>query len=212
MVNYPRNQLLLVFPVYQYPLCTYEECICDPLENRKSRIKDMINKVILILITLVVPYFLMVSRQYEMITILGASIISVILTISFVGIMPSETLAQGTNATNATNATSMANATSAAGEETTVVMPLGSSAATSGAGYEPPEITVSPGATLMWDNKDNALHTATSGESPTPDGKFDSGIIGANQQSKPVTMPTEPGEYKYFCTLHPFLQGTVIVQ
>jgi plastocyanin len=172
----------------------------------------MINKVILILITLVVPYFLMVSRQYEMITILGASIISVILTISFVGIMPSETLAQGTNATNATNATSMANATSAAGGETTVVMPLGSSAATSGAGYEPPEITVSPGATLMWDNKDNALHTATSGESPTPDGKFDSGIIGANQQSKPVTMPTEPGEYKYFCTLHPFLVGTVTVQ
>jgi hypothetical protein len=46
MVNYPRNQLLLVFPVYQYPLCTYEEYICDPLENRKSRIKDMINKVI----------------------------------------------------------------------------------------------------------------------------------------------------------------------
>jgi plastocyanin len=172
----------------------------------------MINKVILILITLVVPYFLMVSRQYEMITILGASIISVILTISFVGIMPSETLAQGTNDTNATNATSTANTTGAAGGETTVVMPLGSSGATSGAGYEPPEITVSPGATVMWDNKDNALHTATSGESPTPDGKFDSGIVGANQQSKPITMPTEPGEYKYFCTLHPFLQGTVVVQ
>jgi plastocyanin len=55
------------------------------------------------------------------------------------------------------------------------------------------------------------LH-ATSGESPTPDGKFDTGIVGANQQSKPVTMPAKPGEYKYFCTLHPFLQGTVIVQ
>ena len=151
----------------------------------------------------------MVSRQYE-IAILGASMISVILTISFVGIMPSEILAQGTNDTNNTGS---ANATSAAGGgETTVVMPLGSSAATSGAGYEPPEVTVSPGATVMWDNKDNALHTATSGESPTPDGKFDSGIVGANQQSKPVTMPTEPGEYKYFCTLHPFLQGTIIVQ
>ena len=155
----------------------------------------------------------MISRQYEMIAILKASIITVILTISFVGIVPSETLAQGTNATNATNATSTANTTSAgAGGETTVVMALGSSAATSGAGYEPPEVTVSPGATVMWNNKDNALHTATSGESPTPDGKFDSGLIGANQASKPVTMPTEPGEYKYFCTLHPFLQGTVIVQ
>ena len=152
----------------------------------------------------------MVSRQYEMITILGASMISVILTISFVGIMPSETLAQGTNATNATGS---ANATSAAGGgQTTVVMPLGSSAATSGAGYEPPEVTVSPGATVVWDNQDNALHTATSGESPTPDGKFDSGIVGANQPSKQVMMPTQPGEYKYFCTLHPFLQGTVIVQ
>src|ERR671910_2958589 len=156
----------------------------------------------------------MVSRHYEMIAILGASMISVILTISFVGIMPSETLAQGTNATNATNATSMANATSAEGGETTVVMPLGSSAATSGAGYQPPEITVSPGATVMWNNKDNALHTATSGnpDTATPDGKFDTGLVGANQQSKPVTMPTEPGEYTYFCTLHPFLVGTVTVQ
>jgi plastocyanin len=36
--------------------------------------------------------------------------------------------------------------------------------------------------------------------------------VGANQQSKPVTMPTEPGEYTYFCTLHPFLVGTVTVQ
>ena len=138
--------------------------------------------------------------------------ISVLLTVSFLGISPSETLAQGTNATNATNATGASNATSAGGGETTVVMPLGSSASTSGAGYEPPTVTVSPGGSVIWDNKDNALHTATSGESPTPDGKFDSGLIGANQPSKPVTMPSEPGEYKYFCTLHPFLVGTVTVQ
>jgi plastocyanin len=125
----------------------------------------------------------------------------------------SEILAQGTNATNATNVTSSANGTSAgAGGQTTVVMLLGSSAATSGAGYEPPDTTVSPGATILWDNQDNALHTATSGESPTPDGKFDTGVVGPNQVSKPVTMPAEPGEYKYFCTLHPFLVGTVTVQ
>ena len=130
--------------------------------------------------------------------------ISVLLTVSFLGISPSETQAQGTNATNATSA--------GGGGETTVVMPLGSSASTSGAGYEPPTVTVSPGASVIWDNQDNALHTATSGESPTPDGKFDSGLIGANQLSKPVTMPSEPGEYKYFCTLHPFLVGTVTVQ
>jgi len=150
------------------------------------------------------------SRQFETSVIIGAIVISVLLTLSFLGISPSETLAQGTNATNATGG---ANATSAGGGgETTVVMPLGSSAATSGAGYEPPTVTVSPGSSVIWDNRDNALHTATSGESPTPDGKFDSGLIGANQASKPVTMPTEPGDYKYFCTLHPFLVGTITVQ
>jgi plastocyanin len=150
-------------------------------------------------------------RQFESSIIIGASVISVLLTVSILGMSPSETIAQGTNATNATGAAN-ATGTAGGGGETTVVMPVGSSAATSGAGYEPATITVSPGATVVWDNQDNALHTATSGESPTPDGKFDSGLIGANQESKPVAMPTEPGEYKYFCTLHPFLVGTVTVQ
>jgi plastocyanin len=149
----------------------------------------------------------MVSTEQDIpfIAIGTAGMIFVLLAVSLVSISPSETFAQGTNATNAANATG-------GGGQTTVVMPLGSSAATSGAGYQPPEVTVSPGATVIWDNQDNALHTATSGKSPAPDGKFDSGIVGANQQSKPVTMPTEPGEYPYFCTLHPFLQGTVVVQ
>jgi plastocyanin len=93
--------------------------------------------------------------------------------------------------------------------ESTVVMPLGSSAA--GPGYEPATITVSPGATVVWDNQDNALHTATSGESPAPDGRFDTGLIGKNKESLPVTMPSEPGDYEYFCVLHPFLTGKVII-
>jgi plastocyanin len=153
------------------------------------------------------------SRKYRMNSILiGASMIFVLLAVSFVGAGPSETIAQGTNATNATGAT---NATSAdGGNQTTVVMPLGSSAATSGDGYEPDPVTVSPGGSVIWDNQDNALHTATSGnpETAVTDGKFDTGLLGANQASEPITMPTEPGEYTYFCTLHPFLVGTVTVQ
>jgi plastocyanin len=142
------------------------------------------------------------KKQYVAFKALMTSMIFVLLAVSVVGMSPSEALAQGTNATGA----------SEGGSQTTVVMPLGSSGATSGAGYEPPEVTVSPGAAVTWDNQDNALHTATSGQSPTPDGKFDSGIVGANQASEPITMPTEPGEYTYFCTLHPFLVGTVTVQ
>jgi plastocyanin len=154
------------------------------------------------------------SRQQKLNWIaMGATIIPILLAISFVGLVPSETLAQASNTTAATGA---ANATGAGGGggETTVVMPLGSSSATGGKGYEPVDITVSPGATVIWDNQDNALHTATSGnpDTATPDGKFDTGLVGANQPSKPVTMPTEPGQITYFCTLHPFLVGTVTVQ
>jgi plastocyanin len=152
-------------------------------------------------------------RQFETSIIIGASMVSVLLTVSMLGMSPSETIAQGTNATNATGAVN-ATGTAGGGGETTVVMPLGSSAATGGGGYEPATITVSPGATVVWDNQDNALHTATSGnpDTATPDGKFDTGLVGANQPSKPVTIPAEPGDYMYFCTLHPFLVGTVTVQ
>jgi plastocyanin len=154
----------------------------------------------------------MKSRQNEMISVPGTSLISVLLTVSFVGIGigSSETSAQGTNATNTSNATSAAGGSG----QTTVVMPPGSSSSANGQGYEPNQVTVSPGASVIWDNQDNAIHTATSGnpDAVVPDGKFDTGVVGANQQSKPVTMLTDPGEYQYFCTLHPSLVGTVTVQ
>ncbi|MGH9975945.1 MAG: cupredoxin domain-containing protein [Nitrososphaeraceae archaeon] len=141
----------------------------------------------------------------------GYCVIAVLLAMSFVIVGPAEVLAQGTNATNATNASSTAGG---AGGQTTVVMPAGSVDPNSATGYEPDPVTVSAGSPVVWDNQDNALHTATSGnaETATPDGKFDTGMVGAMTQSQPVTMPTEPGEYTYFCTLHPFLVGTVTVQ
>jgi cytochrome c oxidase subunit 2 len=134
----------------------------------------------------------------------GTSLIFVLLAVSFVGVGPSETLAQG-NATGGGGG---------GGAPVTVTMPLGSSAATAGQGYTPDPVTVPAGGTVIWKNDDNALHTATSGDAKaaTPDGKFDTGYITAKQSSKPITMPTQPGEIPYFCTLHPFLTGTVTVQ
>ena len=138
----------------------------------------------------------------------GGSIMAfVILTIPFLSISPTEILAQGTNETNAAGA-------SDAGGQVTVVMPAGSATDTSGGvGFEPDPVTVSPGSNIIWDNQDNALHTATSGNPDDgPDGTFDTGLVAAGEQSEPIQMPTEPGEYAYYCTLHPFLTGTVIVQ
>jgi plastocyanin len=131
-----------------------------------------------------------------------------ILAISFIVVGPTDTIAQDTNTTNATGASG------GQGGQTIVVMPAGSVDHNSGVGYDPDPVTVSPGSTIIWDNQDNALHTATSGsgETATPDGVFDTGMVGANTQSQPTTMPTEPGEYPYFCVLHPYLTGTVIVE
>ncbi|MGH9979298.1 MAG: cupredoxin domain-containing protein [Nitrososphaeraceae archaeon] len=144
--------------------------------------------------------------------IAGNGLAFILLSLPFLSV-GSETLAQGTNTTitNTTNATA-----ASAGEVSpiTVVMPAGSAAAVGGGGYEPNPATVSPSNTIVWVNQDNALHTATSGNPETAvlDGLFDTGYVMANQQSNPVPMPTEPGKYTYFCTLHPFLTSAVIVQ
>jgi hypothetical protein len=78
--------------------------------------------------------------------------------------------------------------------------------------YVPPQTTAKPGSTITWNNEDSAIHTATSGRDATPDGKFDTSLISPGQSSKSITMPNEPGEYSYFCRLHPWMTGTVEVQ
>ncbi len=149
------------------------------------------------------------NHEGKLVSKIGYSVIFVVLAISFVVLGPAEAIAQGTNATNATSP-----AAGGAGGQTTVVMPAGSMDPNAGIGYDPDPVTVSAGSSIIWDNQDNALHTATSGnpETAAPDGLFDSGMVGAKTQSQPIAMPSEPGEYAYFCTLHPYLTGTVVVE
>jgi plastocyanin len=99
-------------------------------------------------------------KPNEISVVTGYSLAFVLLSLPFLGI-GSETLAQGTNTTTSTNTT---NATAASAGEVspiTVIMPAGSAAAVGGGGYEPDPVTVSPGSTIVWDNQDDALHTAT---------------------------------------------------
>lgn len=84
-----------------------------------------------------------------------------------------------------------------------------------GAGaFAPDPVYVMPGDTVRWTNNDSALHAVTSGTSSSPDGKFGDGENG------PVLIPpgrtfehtfVQEGQYPYFCQLHPFMTGTVIV-
>ena len=75
--------------------------------------------------------------------------------------------------------------------------------------YIPFEVTVHPGDTVVWSNDDVAAHTVTSGIPPTPDGTFDSGIFMAGTTFS-HTFDTL-GQYDYYCIVHPWMIGTVLV-
>ena len=90
-------------------------------------------------------------------------------------------------------------------------MAKGSQSADNPEFYVPAETAVKAGETVTWKNDDTAIHTATSGKDATPDGKFDTSLVSPGQSSKPITMLNEPGEYPYFCTLHPWMIGTITV-
>jgi plastocyanin len=76
--------------------------------------------------------------------------------------------------------------------------------------YAPAAITVPAGTTITFTNEDGAPHTATSGTSPTADGVFESGTL-AKGDSKSIKV-TKRGTLAYYCVLHPFMKGTVVVR
>jgi plastocyanin/phage tail protein X len=76
--------------------------------------------------------------------------------------------------------------------------------------FQPQQITVPPGTTVTWVNRDNFAHTVTSGTRGSPSGLFDSGNVAAGG-SFSFTFQT-PGPYPYFCQIHNGMNGTVVVQ
>lgn len=79
--------------------------------------------------------------------------------------------------------------------------------------YQPMVITVPVGSKIIWKNDDVSPHTATSlsnGSNPSGNGKiFDTGIIPPGS-SKSVTV-NKVGTINYFCSIHPWMQGTLNV-
>jgi len=76
--------------------------------------------------------------------------------------------------------------------------------------FIPSRIRVDRGDTVTWYNADTAAHTVTSGSSADgPDGGFDSSLFMAGASFE-VTFD-EAGTFEYFCMVHPWMVGTVIV-
>jgi amicyanin len=71
--------------------------------------------------------------------------------------------------------------------------------------FNPQKLTVKAGTTVTWTNKDDIPHA----------------VAAVNKQFKSKTLDTDdafsftfttPGSYDYFCSLHPHMTGTVVVE
>ena len=93
-----------------------------------------------------------------------------------------------------------------------IQIPPGSSDINSSTHFIPQEISIKPGDIVEWGNSDGESHTITSGSLETgTDGKFDSGYLDEGKKFVRLFTIDELGEFKYFCTIHPWMTGIINV-
>lgn len=71
--------------------------------------------------------------------------------------------------------------------------------------FGPEKLTVKAGSTVTWTNEDDIPHTVTSSTKAFKSKALDT------DDSFSFTFTT-PGTYEYFCSLHPHMVGTVVVE
>ena len=76
--------------------------------------------------------------------------------------------------------------------------------------FIPSMVTIDVGGEVTWENDDTAAHTVTSG-TPTegPSGVFDSSLVMAGSSFSHTFE--DAGSFDYFCMVHPWMQGMVMV-
>ena len=71
--------------------------------------------------------------------------------------------------------------------------------------FQPAELTVSRGDTVVWSNTDFVPHTATA-----RDAGWDSKAVAAGASWRFVA--STPGRHTYYCIFHPTMQGSIDVR
>jgi plastocyanin len=71
--------------------------------------------------------------------------------------------------------------------------------------FGPVTVTVPPGTTVTWTNRDDIPHTVVS-----TDGSFKSKVLDTDEKFS-FTF-SKPGTYPYFCSIHPKMTGKIVVQ
>jgi len=76
--------------------------------------------------------------------------------------------------------------------------------------FIPSIVTIDVGGEVTWENNDTAAHTTTAGSPQDgPSGVFDSSLIIAGSSFSHTF--DSAGTYDYFCMVHPWMIGTVVV-
>ena len=71
--------------------------------------------------------------------------------------------------------------------------------------FGPAELTVAPGTTVKWSNRDDIPHTVVSTEPA-----FKSKVLDTDETFS--YKFEKPGKYSYFCSIHPKMTASVIVK
>ena len=72
--------------------------------------------------------------------------------------------------------------------------------------FTPQTLTVKAGTTVTWNNKDDIPHGIASDDNAFRRSK------ALDTDDKFAFTFTAPGTYKYFCYVHPYMTGTIVVQ
>ena len=83
--------------------------------------------------------------------------------------------------------------------------PAGASVQIGNFTFQAPVTTVKAGTTVTWTNGDDIPHTVVS-----KDGFFKSKVLDTGDRFS-ITF-AKPGQFGYFCSLHPHMTGTIVVK
>ena len=81
--------------------------------------------------------------------------------------------------------------------------------------YQPKELVVNKDSTITVNNTDTMPHTVTYGEGgfdPNSGKIFDTRIINGGDSAEIDTSTVDIGTYPYYCMVHPYMTGTLIIQ
>ena len=73
--------------------------------------------------------------------------------------------------------------------------------------FDPKTVRAGVGQTVVWTNEDNVQHNVVYVSGP----KFKSSRPRIRNGSKFSVRLTQPGTIHYFCSIHPFMKGTIVV-